>query len=146
MAIRLWMVVFYISHWTKLHECAIWRYTYIGTLIARFMGPTWTHLGPTGPRWALHWPHELCYQGNAENRTLLWCQLRCHWSYGILLLWQPTVLPQRTITTTPCTLSDDKVSMMTALVSWVKESVYNENKQIKRYGNGVTWPLFTHAP
>ena len=28
--------------------------------IARFMGPTW---GPTGPRWALCWPHELCYLG-----------------------------------------------------------------------------------
>ena len=25
------------------------------------MGPTWAHLGPTGPRWATCWPHELCY-------------------------------------------------------------------------------------
>ena len=33
------------------------------TLIARFMGPTWGHLGPTGPRWAPCWPHELCYLG-----------------------------------------------------------------------------------
>ena len=31
------------------------------SLIARFMGPTWAHLGPTGPRWAPCWPHELCY-------------------------------------------------------------------------------------
>ena len=33
-------------------------------LIARFMGPTWAHLGPTEPRWAPCWPHELCYLGN----------------------------------------------------------------------------------
>ena len=32
-------------------------------LIARFMGPTWAHLGPIGPRWAPCWPHELCYLG-----------------------------------------------------------------------------------
>ena len=33
------------------------------TLIAKFMGPTWAHLGPTGPRWAPCWPHESCYLG-----------------------------------------------------------------------------------
>ena len=27
------------------------RIWYIYTLTARFMGPTWAHLGPTGPRW-----------------------------------------------------------------------------------------------
>ena len=32
-------------------------------LIARFMGPTWGPSGPTGPRWAPCWPHELCYLG-----------------------------------------------------------------------------------
>ena len=50
-----------------------WRYIVISlinlfkieetTLIARFMGPTWAHLGPTGPRWAPCWPHEPCYLG-----------------------------------------------------------------------------------
>ena len=30
------------------------------SLIARFMGPTRAHLGPTGPRRALCWPHEFC--------------------------------------------------------------------------------------
>ena len=35
----------------------------ISTLISRFVGPTWAHLGPTGPRWAPCWPHELCYVG-----------------------------------------------------------------------------------
>ena len=33
------------------------------TQIARFMGPTWAHQGPTGPRWAPWWPHELCFMG-----------------------------------------------------------------------------------
>ena len=32
-------------------------------LIARFMGPTWGHLGPTGPRWDPCWLHEPCYLG-----------------------------------------------------------------------------------
>ena len=36
----------------------------VTSLIARFMGPTWAHLGPTGPRWAPCWPHELCYLGS----------------------------------------------------------------------------------
>ena len=33
------------------------------TLIASFMGQHGAHLGPTGPRWAPCWPHELCYLG-----------------------------------------------------------------------------------
>ena len=37
------------------------------SLITRFMGPTWAHLGPTGPRWAPCWPHELCYLGCISN-------------------------------------------------------------------------------
>ena len=39
-------------------------------LIARFMGPTWGHLGPTGPRWAPCWPHELCYLGDYSGLWL----------------------------------------------------------------------------
>ena len=35
--------------------------------IARFMGPTWAHLGPVGPRWAPYWPHEPCCQGPLTN-------------------------------------------------------------------------------
>ena len=31
--------------------------------LAKFMGPTWAHLGPVGPRWAPCWAHEPCYQG-----------------------------------------------------------------------------------
>ena len=30
---------------------------------ARFMGPTWGPSGPTGPRWVLWWPNELCDLG-----------------------------------------------------------------------------------
>ena len=33
------------------------------SLIARFMGPTWAHLGRSGPRWALCWLYEPCYLG-----------------------------------------------------------------------------------
>ena len=33
------------------------------TLIARFMGHHGAHLGPTGPRWAPYWLHELFYLG-----------------------------------------------------------------------------------
>ena len=33
------------------------------SLTARFMGPTWDP-GPTGPRWAPFWPHEVCYLGS----------------------------------------------------------------------------------
>ena len=40
------------------------------SLIARFMGATWAHLGPTGPRWAPCWPHELCYLECYMNRWL----------------------------------------------------------------------------
>ena len=33
------------------------------SLITKFMGPTCGPMGPTGPRWAPCWPHELCYLG-----------------------------------------------------------------------------------
>ena len=32
--------------------------------IAKFMGPTWAHLGAVGPKWAPLWPHKPCYQGS----------------------------------------------------------------------------------
>ena len=38
--------------------------------IAKFMGPTWVHLGPVGPRWAPCWPHEPCYQGSCHEEKL----------------------------------------------------------------------------
>ena len=39
------------------------------TEITKFMGPTWAHLDPVGPRWALCWPHEPSYQGTLR---MLW--------------------------------------------------------------------------
>ena len=50
--------IFYSLPWG--HRCNPY------TLIARFMGPTWAHLGPTGPRWAPCWPHEPCYLGSSS--------------------------------------------------------------------------------
>ena len=40
-----------------------WSNCFEASLIARFMGPTWGPSGPTGPRWAPCWPHELSYLG-----------------------------------------------------------------------------------
>ena len=31
---------------------------------AKFVGPTWAHLGPVGPRLAPCWPYEPCYPGH----------------------------------------------------------------------------------
>ena len=42
------------------------------SLIARFMGPTWSHLGPTGPSWAPCWPHEICYLGLFSAHMMTW--------------------------------------------------------------------------
>ena len=64
--------------------------------IARFMGPTWAHLGPVSPRWAPCWPHEPCYQrwwpcrAHQDINTILvsfvlsgcklpWEPIKCHW-------------------------------------------------------------------
>ena len=48
----------------------------IASLIARFIGPTWgpygAHLGPTGPRWAPCWPHELWYLGYHAQKFFYW--------------------------------------------------------------------------
>ena len=64
----------YILKWQLLLRCCFVSFNYdtwtLGcklvldvTLIARFMGQHGAHLGPTGPRWAPCWPHELCYLG-----------------------------------------------------------------------------------
>ena len=43
-----------------------------GSQITRFMGPTWAHLGPVGPRWAPYWLHEPCYQGCCHGHSHSW--------------------------------------------------------------------------
>ena len=42
----------------------------VGSLTARFMGPTWAQLGPTGPRWTPCWPHKPCYIGYPSQTHL----------------------------------------------------------------------------
>ena len=63
-----------IDHLINLSKYHTWALkTYDGvkhTLIARFMGPTRGHLGPTGPRWAACWSHGLCYLGQ-ENQVYM---------------------------------------------------------------------------
>ena len=39
--------------------------------ISRFMGSTWAHLGPVGPRWTPCWLHEPCYQEYSTPRELV---------------------------------------------------------------------------
>ena len=38
-------------------HCFSWHKRH-ASQIAKFMGPTWAHLGPVSPRWAPCWPHE----------------------------------------------------------------------------------------
>ena len=40
----------------------------ITSVIVKFMGPTWAHLGPVVPRWVPQWRHEPCYQGRLYPR------------------------------------------------------------------------------
>ena len=54
--------------WLKLKSQSprhvfVWCALLVAAQIAKFMGPTWAHLGPGGPRWAPCWPNEPCYQG-----------------------------------------------------------------------------------
>ena len=44
------------------------------------MGPTWGPTGPTGPRWAPCWPHELCYLGvvHREIAGENFCHISCY--------------------------------------------------------------------
>ena len=85
MNFAIWAIVqeftLLVKHDTGIHWFAYtWAYfennikhsalNWISTsLIVRFMGPTW---GPTGPRWAPCWPHELCYLGYC-TRVFLAC-------------------------------------------------------------------------
>ena len=48
---------------TKWNNCGASCQGVEPPLRTSFMGPTWAHLGPTGPRWAPCWPHELCCLG-----------------------------------------------------------------------------------
>ena len=54
------------------------------SLIARFMGHG-AHLGPTGPRWAPWWPHELCYLGCATRRAVFQCIIQWSTDYNTVI-------------------------------------------------------------
>ena len=43
-----------------------WHNDYRAILISTLWGQHGAHLGPTGPRWAPCWPHELCYLGKTN--------------------------------------------------------------------------------
>ena len=58
--LRLWT-------YASLNDAIYTTLNFETSLIARFMGSTWGHLGPTGPRWAPFWPHELCYLGLVKS-------------------------------------------------------------------------------
>ena len=60
-------------HLSKVDRAAT---AYKTTLKARFMGPTWGHLGPTGPRWAPCWPHEIYYLG--KDTPFYYFMLNCY--------------------------------------------------------------------
>ena len=47
-----------VVHWIGMVLACTWN-TWSFSQIARFMGLIWAHLGPTEPRWAPCWPHEL---------------------------------------------------------------------------------------
>ena len=68
------------------------------TLRARFMGPTWAHLGPTGPRWAPCWPHEHCYLGILSPKNLS--------TINLIQIWSITEIPLMIPTTATFTLNE----------------------------------------
>ena len=45
------------------------RCCWLTTLIARFTGPAWAHLGPTGPRWVPCRSHDPCYLGTYQRAS-----------------------------------------------------------------------------
>ena len=51
-------------HWNLVRGI---HWSLVDSLIARFMGSTWAHLGPIGPRWALCWLHGPRYLGSPKQ-------------------------------------------------------------------------------
>ena len=71
-----WPLVLAMLHQHIDQQIDQWQWS---PLIARFLGPTWAHLGPTGPRWAPRWPHELCYLGHITVLDDLCDAERTYW-------------------------------------------------------------------
>ena len=54
----------------------------MASLMAKFMGPSWAYLGPTGPRWAPCWPHEPCSLGCfLAKHPFIWQTLCVEWCW-----------------------------------------------------------------
>ena len=65
---RPWIIILgpilvYRYRLTVIRYYFVEKITQWTALIAKFMGQHGAHLGPTGPRWAPCWHHELCYLG-----------------------------------------------------------------------------------
>ena len=45
------------------------------TQIAKFMGQHGAHLGPTGPKWAPCWPHELCFLDSFDINQFIYSRV-----------------------------------------------------------------------
>ena len=73
-------------------------------LIARFMGQHRAHLGPTGPKGAPYWPHELCFLGSYETESTRWLyQTRHQNSNGWIINYFETPLFRVPISQLPLT-------------------------------------------
>ena len=72
-----------ISHYCWFHCCHVDFLSNMAiSQMAMFMGPTWGNLGPVGPRWALCWPHEPCYQDIHYESSISWPR---NWTKLLLL-------------------------------------------------------------
>ena len=97
------------------------------TLIARFVGQHGANMGPTAPRWAPCWPHELCYLG------------KCGAGIHVLVLVAPCKLFAQTSQTTepwcPCSrhLTKQCIAFLPHPVCQF-QSVYSKHPQISRFG------------
>ena len=111
---------------------SIWR-----SQIARFMGPTWGHLGPTGPRWAPCWPHEPCYLGygftsksHYEAKSNLNLYNRNAYTWKDSLYIGKGSMPQKTVKWPLKSLAGRDLSYI---------FFYVLHKQIKRMHNFRSW-------
>ena len=59
-------------------------YTQIAKFMGTNMGPAWVHVGP---RWALCWPHEPCYQGRDLIAMVHFPEVTAHPNRQILTLY-----------------------------------------------------------
>ena len=94
------------------HVCSSSVY-HITTLIARFLGPKWAHLGPTGPMWVPCWPHELCYMGS----QMCWFHVAGQYiQLTLITMWSPRGLKQLLLPSKSSMLSH--INHLTFIEAW----------------------------